>query len=83
MNRVADYAPGLRHRPRGRATALPSHAGELGGSFSVRDALDLVRPSRIGHGVRAIEDADLVQRLADEGVVLESLPGPQHRAQGV
>lgn len=51
------------------------HAGELAGSESVRDALDHVRPTRIGHGVRAIEDPDLVQRLADEGVVLEVCPG--------
>ncbi|MDK1383837.1 adenosine deaminase [Sinorhizobium sp. 8-89] len=54
---------------------LTIHAGELSGAFSVRDALDHVRPSRISHGVRAIEDADLVKRLADEGVVLEVCPG--------
>ncbi|MNV68305.1 Aminodeoxyfutalosine deaminase [compost metagenome] len=41
----------------------------------MRDALDHVRPSRISHGVRAIEDTDLVKRLADEGVVLEVCPG--------
>ncbi|NRP72260.1 Aminodeoxyfutalosine deaminase [Ensifer psoraleae] len=54
---------------------LTIHAGELSGAFSVRDALNHVRPSRISHGVRAIEDADLVKRLADEGVVLEVCPG--------
>ncbi|MBB3976520.1 adenosine deaminase [Rhizobium azooxidifex] len=51
------------------------HAGELCGAASVRDALDLIRPARIGHGVRAIEDPALVERLADEGVVLEVCPG--------
>ncbi|MCD2184052.1 adenosine deaminase [Rhizobium sp. GN54] len=51
------------------------HAGELCGASSVRDALDLLRPARIGHGVRAIEDPALVERLADEGVVLEVCPG--------
>ena len=50
------------------------HAGEFGGPQSVRDALDHIRPARIGHGVRAIEDADLVRRIADEGVVLEVCP---------
>lgn len=50
------------------------HAGEFGGPESVRDALDHIRPSRIGHGVRAIEDPDLVKRIADEGVVLEVCP---------
>lgn len=34
-----------------------------------------MRPSRIGHGVRAIEDLDLVKRLADLGTVLEICPG--------
>ena len=34
-----------------------------------------IRPSRIGHGVRAIENADLVRRIADEGIVLECCPG--------
>jgi adenosine deaminase len=50
------------------------HAGELAGWESVAAALDHVRPSRIGHGVRAIENPDLVKRIADEGVVLEVCP---------
>jgi adenosine deaminase len=51
------------------------HAGELCGAYSVRDALDYVKPSRIGHGVRAVEDMALVGRIRDEGVVLEVCPG--------
>ncbi|MHA6687834.1 adenosine deaminase [Mesorhizobium sp. A556] len=51
------------------------HAGELLGWESVVAALDHIRPSRIGHGVRAIENPGLVQRIADEGVVLECCPG--------
>ena len=50
------------------------HAGELMGWKSVEAALDHIRPSRIGHGVRAIENPDLVRRIADEGVVLECCP---------
>lgn len=74
MNRVADYAPAF-DIVRGAGLGLTIHAGELCGAFSVADALDLVKPSRIGHGVRAIEDADLVKRLADLGTVLEVCPG--------
>ncbi|PJE33154.1 Adenine deaminase [Pseudooceanicola marinus] len=55
--------------------ALTAHAGEWGGPQSVRDALEALRPARIGHGVRAIEDLELVDRLAEEGVVLEVCPG--------
>ena len=35
----------------------------------------IVKPSRIGHGVRAIEDARSGQRLAELGTVLEVCPG--------
>ncbi|TIP30200.1 MAG: adenosine deaminase [Mesorhizobium sp.] len=50
------------------------HAGELMGWESVEAALDHIRPARIGHGVRAIENPDLVRRIADAGVVLECCP---------
>ncbi len=53
---------------------LTAHAGEWGGPDSVRDALAL-GVSRIGHGVRAIEDLALVDRLAEDGTVLEVCPG--------
>ncbi|KSV64242.1 adenosine deaminase [Sinorhizobium sp. GW3] len=74
MHKVADFARAF-DIVRDAGLGLTIHAGELSGAFSVRDALDHVRPSRISHGVRAIEDADLVRRLADEGVVLEVCPG--------
>lgn len=51
------------------------HAGELCGWESVQAALDHIRPTRIGHGVRAIENPDLVRRIAAEGIVLECCPG--------
>lgn len=54
---------------------LTTHAGEFGGPDSVRQALDDLRVERIGHGVRAIEDPALVDRLAATGTVLEVCPG--------
>lgn len=54
---------------------LTVHAGEFGGPGSVRAALDDLRVERIGHGVRAIEDPALVDRLAEDGIVLELCPG--------
>lgn len=50
------------------------HAGELAGWKSVEAALDHIRPARIGHGVRAIENPELVKRITAEGVVLECCP---------
>ena len=54
---------------------ITTHAGEFGGPESVRDSLDALRPSRIGHGVRAIEDPRLVERLAEDQITLEVCPG--------
>ena len=53
---------------------LTCHAGEWGGPQSIRDALTL-GISRVGHGVRAIEDPALVRDLAEQGIVLEVCPG--------
>ncbi len=74
MGRVADYAAAF-DIARDAGLGITIHAGEVCGAFSVADALDLVRPSRIGHGVRAIEDSALVDRLASLGTVLEVCPG--------
>lgn len=55
--------------------SLTGHAGEVCGAESVKEAIEQWGISRIGHGVRAIEDPDLVKRIADEGLVLEACPG--------
>lgn len=54
---------------------LTVHAGEVAGPESVSAALDHLPVTRIGHGVRAIEDPALVRRLATEGITLEVNPG--------
>lgn len=74
MGSVKDFAPAfmIAHDA---GLPLTCHAGELRGPESVIDALDAVPLRRIGHGVRAIEDPRLVERLAREGVVLECCPG--------
>ncbi len=50
------------------------HAGELDGPASVRGALDVLGADRILHGVRAVEDPALVQRLAASEVCLDVCP---------
>lgn len=54
---------------------LTAHAGEFDGPDSVREALDHLNVSRIGHGVRAIEDASLIARLEHDDIALEVCPG--------
>ena len=50
------------------------HAGELGPPEAIRDALDLLHADRLRHGIRAIEDPDLVQELKERGTVLDVCP---------
>ncbi|MEU8777760.1 adenosine deaminase [Streptomyces sp. NPDC048606] len=50
------------------------HGGELTGPSSVRDCLDDLHASRIGHGVRAAEDPRLLRRLADRQITCEVCP---------
>lgn len=71
---VSAYAPAF-DVAREAGLGLTIHAGEFGGPQSVRQALDVIKPSRLGHGVRAIEDPELVRRLVDERIVLEVCPG--------
>lgn len=54
---------------------ITSHSGEWAGPEAIRDTLETLRPSRLGHGVRAIEDPALVDDLAERGTVLEVCPG--------
>jgi adenosine deaminase len=41
----------------------------------VADTLRDLRPARIGHGINAVKDLALVERIAETGVVLEVCPG--------
>ena len=51
-----------------------AHAGEEGPPEYIWQALDLLKVNRIDHGVRAAEDPDLLDRLADEQVPLTVCP---------
>ena len=51
-----------------------AHAGEEGPPQYIRDALDLLKVQRIDHGVRCLEDPDLVKRLARDRIPLTVCP---------
>ena len=53
---------------------LVAHAGEALGPESIRDTLDLLDVERIGHGIAAASDPDLMARLAATGIPLEVSP---------
>jgi adenosine deaminase len=50
------------------------HAGESSGPDGVRDAIELLGADRIDHGVRAIEDPELVGLLVDRQIPLGVCP---------
>ncbi len=50
------------------------HAGEIGGPESVRDAVDILGAERIGHGIAAAADPQLVEVLARRAIHLEICP---------
>ncbi len=51
-----------------------AHAGEHEGPDSIRSALEVCDPERIGHGIRSVEDAELLKQLADRQLPLEICP---------
>ncbi|HET9128151.1 MAG TPA: adenosine deaminase [Propionibacteriaceae bacterium] len=60
-----------------------AHAGEEAGPDYVREALDLLHVDRIDHGVRSVEDPELVARLAVERTPLTVCPLSNVRLKGV
>ncbi len=58
---------------------LTVHAGEAGPPASVRAALDELAADRIGHGISAVGDPELLARLASERVPLEICPSSNVR----
>lgn len=53
---------------------ITPHAGELEGAHHVVEAIELLRADRIQHGVRAVEQDGLVERLAELGTCLDVCP---------
>lgn len=66
----AEAFAGVYERARALGLKTSVHAGEWAGPGSVREALDWLKPDRVDHGIAAVKDPELLERLADEGTVL-------------
>jgi aminodeoxyfutalosine deaminase len=53
---------------------LLMHAGEVGGPERIREAVELLGAERIGHGIAAAQDPDLMDLLVDRRIPLEICP---------
>ena len=58
------------------------HAGEAEGPESIREILAM-EPDRLRHGIRAVEDADLLAEIAERGLVLDVCPTSNVRTKVV
>lgn len=85
---TSEFAPAFRIARNAGLLSTP-HGGELCGPATVRTCLDELHADRIGHGVRSVEDPDLLARIVDAQVALEVCPasnvslGVYHRAEDV
>lgn len=70
---IAEFAPAFKIADRAALLSVP-HGGELLGPSSARACLDDLGAHRLGHGIRAVEDPALLERIAAAGVTLEVCP---------
>ncbi|GAB3738419.1 adenosine deaminase [Nocardiopsis nanhaiensis] len=71
--RAREFEGAFRIAKRAGLLSAP-HGGELNGPRSIRECLDELDADRIGHGVRAVEDPYLLERIATQEVTLEICP---------
>lgn len=67
------FAPAFAIARRAGLASVP-HGGELLGPAHVDQVLDELEPDRLGHGVRSVEDPQVLDRVLDAGVALEVCP---------
>lgn len=73
MGSTADFGPAFRIARSAGLASVP-HGGELLGPPSVRAVVSDLEPTRIGHGVRSVEDPALLDRLIERGIAFELCP---------
>jgi adenosine deaminase len=70
---LAPFAPVL-DAARAAGLRLVHHAGETCGPVSIREAIEVGHAERLGHGIRVLEDPELVAEIRDRAIPLEVCP---------
>lgn len=78
------YAP-LAGRLRAAGIPLTVHSGEEGDFSQVEETLDLLKPRRIGHGVKAADDRSgrTMEKIRAAGVTVETNPWSNYLTRAV
>ncbi len=71
--RFADYRD-VFDECRRAGLGVTVHAGETGGPEEVREAIEGLEPTRIGHGIKSAYDPRVMAMLRERGIVLEVCP---------
>jgi adenosine deaminase len=68
------WSVGVWQRVRDAGKVTKCHAGEFDGAHRVREAIEMLGVLRIQHGVRSIEDPEVVRLAADRGATFDICP---------
>lgn len=69
-----DWTPRLWEKARCVGLEIKAHAGEFGPPGNVREALEVLGVRRIQHGIRAVEDPEVLQLAIDLGATFDVCP---------
>jgi len=70
-------------RARNAGLPITIHAGEALGPENVWEAIDLLGATRIGHGIQAIKDRELMKRMARDQILIETCPTSNFITKGI
>jgi adenosine deaminase len=73
MGQTSEFVPAFNLIHDQGLIAVP-HGGEILGPNSLHDIINLLNPQRIGHGVTALLDPQLIERIVEQSITLEFSP---------
>jgi len=77
-----DYA-GLFDQAHKAGLKITVHTGEVKEASDIWEALEYARPQRIGHGIHAIEDMQVLELIKERGITLEVNPWSNYLTNSV
>ena len=79
---LRDFVPPVR-KARDAGLKVTIHTGEDTPASFVKEAIELIGPDRIGHGIHAIEDRKVVELIKERGITLEVNPWSNYLTNSV